>query len=844
MTVLLILTILAAVIGGICAFAGHALIGFTTLAAVGLVWAIFGFIDTVEASRKYQKDQATPFDIIKAVVICLVGVGLIAFAAPKSWAAIQDWRIANEQTQQETPPPEEPQQQTVDLTLDMDQLDLEKWLENLDPNWRTTLRPSWDHGSMPSEAEARREAVAQAGGKFEFPVSTPMQDLEALLKGEFDDAKLKTIVKGIQKKIITDPLYADQFVQLFEKLDPIVLEQNPWLAEYKAFLDEVFGRTDSTQKGINGLLNNEKSAMTDEVFYNNVRVAAMLDFFTPTGVEALKSSHNWYLPMCEMASDTRIVESSAQEESSAVILVCRFKGADGKEGDVAFKIGLNVWDKRAEIFNPKVATPPKTPTGTGNPGDKTPDKYNILVIGYEYGTNRKTVVLSQYTHESNVANGTSRTIKAPAVNNYTVHPGYETVTVKVNGEDAVAEFFYDRVQTTVKTYDITVRHLDRATGQPIYRGANVTSSGYRNGTTNRVWPLSNAGDYGYRLCSDQPAYQDVTIRGEDGKATFYYEKAATDHSLYYQRGYYDYYSGKWVALDKTPIYVGEYAEGEDFSFRVKDPSEFNTATAHFILQDSSRVTGSMPGKDHTVYVPCDVQRKLDISYKKVTDYGSVKAFEPHIEWITEGRSFRVWAPELEGYYAAPDPVEGTMTPDGYAITVFYYKNGTKPDGGGAKVPQTDPVNTERDDGSGKSNAEEGGGSNLPTDGTGDKQGNQPPLTDYNPGQNSGGNTGSTGDSGNGNTGSDNGGQTTVTGGDKQTSGEKGDHTATDPDVSADDGGKTHGGSAPDKPEGGIPVQDDTTVTTTTPNSNGGTTTTTEDLPGQNFDGEYGGGEPT
>ncbi len=842
MTILLLALAVIAAGGFILTQVGIAVtIGFVAMVLAGVVGAGLGIWGMYNAILDYLDDESDRGELVinllkRGAVLILSGIVLFN-SVPQVWTAFSDWRIS--QQQEQLPPDDGADSGNLDhLKIDMDDRDLENWLAEFNSNWRVEMFNTWDDGSMPSNAEARNKAVHDAGGKFEYAVSTPMQDLKILLDGSYTDGTLAQIKKGIQKKIIMDPIYADGFVQACRLMAPEIMKLNPWLAEYADWLDEVFGRTDSTTKGINALLNDDCTALKTDVFYNNVRLAVLFSQFTAVGVEAAESSHNWHLPIVAKASDTRLVESPVQESSAAVIFVARYKLADGTEGECAIKLGINVWDKRIELFNPKAPVqPPKEdkPTGNGDPIEKPSEKtYVIYAIGYEWGTNKTVTVLPKATAVSGVKSGESRTISAPNVSGYVVHAGYESVSVTVNGSNAVAEFYYDKIPAQAKTYKVTAIGYEWGNRNNIVLSEYTVYDAVPNGTYNvNAKPVN-----GYTIHKGYETVK-VTVNGGNIRAEFYYDKVA-DYRLYYQRGYYS-LNGKWTLLDANPVYVGTYAAGADYSFNVSAPS--GNQDTNYVLRDSARITGEMPAQDYTIPVVCLVQHKLDISYKKVTDTGSVKAFDPHREWVTEGSSYYVVAPYLKGYYADPDPVAGTMGTDPVYLTVFYYKNGQKPDGGGAKLPQTDPVNTERDDGSGKSNAEVGGGENLPGDGNGGHQTSDPGASDY-PAQGSNDTNkpgGSSGNNGTSNTTTgNNGGANTVTGGDHQTSGETGKPAGGDETVKADDGGTTHGGTTDSNP---ITPVDNTTVTTTTDNGNGTSTTTTENTGGQTFDGQYSGGEP-
>lgn len=782
--------------------------------------------------------------LISAVLAVLL---LVSNAAP-AWAtvstSVSDWwaSIHAETLEEPEGPEEEEPQGSIFVGVDMDAGKLQRWVtENIPSMTWDEMKNGFDDSSLYEYETMRKDAVKAAGANFSDPVSVPFKRIEDLKKvGKITPEELAQLLSESKEevyiKIATDPLFADMVARCLNEWN-VISQQNEWFRERIEKNNAIFANTAIEERGINGFLwqinGTEQIVIRDDVFEDNIRLCVLLDMFDWERVEARTSVKNWCMPTTKLNRDIRMVEASYQESRLAIVLNYYYKDKEGQDTDrVAWSMGFNAYDKRAEIFDVSATKPTETkPNGTGDPGTKPgPKTYSISIIGYEYGTDHKTVVLKEYTptEYTGLKDGASRTIDAPSVKGYTIHKGYESVEVTIDGTNGQAVFYYDKVNE--KPYTVTVQHLDRSTGKPIYEGSTQTYYNYADKEYFKVYPRKNAGDYGYQLCSDQPSYKDGNIKGKNVTVVFEYEKKATDYfSLSYQRGYYAYGSGKWVALDADPIYVGSYRKDQEYSFTVKDPSQFNTSETHYVLQGSSRYKDTMPGKNYVIYVICDVQHKLDISYKKVVSgQGSVKVFEPYIEWIKEGGRFRIWAPELDGYYATPDPVEGRIETTGYSITVFYYKNGEKADGEGAKRPETDPVNTERDDGSGKSNAEVGGGNNLSSDGSGDHQKTEPPLKNYD-GSDGGKDSSSTPTGGsNGNNSSGNGGSsdtTTVTKGDDKTSGETGNKNQEDKNVVADDGGKTHGGTAPDKSE--IPVKNDTTATTVTPNENGGSDIVTD-----------------
>lgn len=825
---LIVAAILLGIAGGIC-LAVHTAAIVTwvlfTLAALCLVGFFGGVI------RNWFRYTTSRFDMLIRIVLGILAVAALVFSGWKLTGEIQNWNLSRTQVQQpadgdgETG---EPEQGTLDhLKLDVDQKDMQLWLDQFDPNWRTTIRPVWDYNSMPSQAAARREAVAAVGGQFEFPVSIPFEDFEALKSGKATPEQLQAALHAIQVKIMTDPIYQDQMYQGYIMFPEEAISLNQWLPIWKDDLDGIFANEDTLYRGINGMLNNDATAQTDEVFYNGVRAAMMLDFMKVTGVEAAESAHNWMLPITTNASDTRTVESSVQESSSALILVARYKLSDGTEGEVAIKIGFNLYDQRLELFDPKVpvksepADSEPEPEDTNPPGTGNPTTYSILVECYDYATNG---LLKSYTAFSDLTNGTKKTVTAPDIANYKVRDG-GSQSVTINGSNATVKFYYDKI--SVSKYDITVNCYDYANNELLRTYAAFT--GLTNGTKKTI-TAPDIANYTVRA----PKSVDVTINGNHAVVNFYYDKVVAEHTLYYQRGYYN-YNGTWILIDQSPVKVGVYKTGADYSFSVNAPT--GNQDTRYSLRDGSTYSGKMPDKDHTVTVVVIVEHRLNISYKKVTDQGSVKAFEPYDNWYAEGAHYNVGAPYLEGYTAYPDPVAGRMEGDAVWMTVFYYKNGQTPDGNGAKVPQTDPANTERDDGSGKSNAETGGGHNRPTDGTGTYEPNETPAQDY-PAQGSTSNKPGTTTGGGSSTQ-----QTTqtVTEGDKQTSGETGGKQQNpvivpdDPNSTLHDGGYETGNIT----DGATAGQ----ATTTQPNGNGGTTTVTEDIHNTDFDGKYGGGEP-
>lgn len=843
--VLFMLAILSAAVGGIAFFAAGMVataVVYGAFSVTGIALAVAGVIGVINGIRYHA--QTTIPNLIFRIVTLVLAVLILIGNLPPAWAAYNDWRISQQQEQIPDPPAADDPTSLDEYRVDYDQAQLEAWLEEFDPNWQINLRAKWDDSSLPEHYEERRAALIAAGGDFDDPVSTPMQDLKALLDGQYDEAMLARIQRGIQVKIITDPLYADQFFQAFQYVDPVLSQLNPWLAERLDSLNEAFSNTDRTYRGVFGLLNNDYTAQLDDVFYDNVRMAILFGRLRPVKVAALESAHNWHLPLSVNASDTRIVESDKQESATAIIFEARYKTTDGGEGSCAVRLGINVWDKRVELFDPQAPVQPVTPSeppkdnpGTNDPGKKPdPKHYDVYLIGYDW-SDKTTVVLKTTTYKTDVADKTELTIPFVPVDGYNIHPGYETVKVTVNGDDAKAVFYYDKAPAQVNNYKVTAIGYDWADKTTIVVPEYIVYPAVTNGTytVNAKTDVS-----GYTV---HPGYEQVKVKvsGRDTPAVFYYDKA-TDYSLSYQRGYWS--GSNWIPIDKTPVFVERRVAGTTYGFSVSAPNS-GRVDMRYVLSEKSYYTGAMPAQDTVIKVPCKIQWLVDVSFKKVDGNTVTKAFEPYVDWIDNGAPLNVVNPTLPGY--TPDKVvsRSRMT-EAVSETVFYWPNGRPQDGNGAKDPVVDPVNTPQDGDPNKSNADKGGGTNTTTDGNDEHQTTDPGAKDY-PTQGSttttpgGGGNNNNNNNNNTTSTSGNGGSTaTVTQGDHQTSGETGKPAGGNETVTADDGGTTHGGTTDSNP---ITTVDNTTVTTTTENNNGGTTTTTENTGGQTFDGQYSGGEP-
>lgn len=250
---------------------------------------------------------------------------------------------------------------------------------------------SWDgqKDAWPSFAQHRVRAIKVAGGPtFTDPVSVPFRNIEDLknfskLSDEQKVAALDAAWQELEEKIIQDPIYGHMWLQFLAKFEYITIN-NSWIVRNLAKLDKAL-LEDQGGKGWDEYClvsykvaeNASKVKITEWWYKLASRINFTLRHFERMTVERRDSEVNWHNPGRGNASYARTYEADTQEKELAIII--RLVDKSGKERVLA---GVNIWDKRAEIFGdhlaivlpgvtPKKSNPSKTsdPSNPKNPSD-------------------------------------------------------------------------------------------------------------------------------------------------------------------------------------------------------------------------------------------------------------------------------------------------------------------------------------------------------------------------------------------------------------------------------------------------------------------------------------------
>lgn len=247
---------------------------------------------------------------------------------------------------------------------------------------------SWDgqKDTWPSFAQHRVRAIKAAGGPtFTDAVSVPFRNIEDLkgfskLSDEQKTAAMDVAWEELEEKIIQDPIYGHMWLQFLAKFEYITIN-NSWIVKNLAKLDKAL-LEDQGGKGWDEYClisfkvseNASKVKITEWWYKLASRINFTLRHFERLTVEQRKSQTNWHNPENQgSASYARTREANYQEKEYAIVirLVDKF-------GDERVLAGVNIWDKRAEIFGDHLAivlpgvTPkksnPSSPSDPGNPG--------------------------------------------------------------------------------------------------------------------------------------------------------------------------------------------------------------------------------------------------------------------------------------------------------------------------------------------------------------------------------------------------------------------------------------------------------------------------------------------
>lgn len=253
---------------------------------------------------------------------------------------------------------------------------------------------SWDgqKDTWPSFAQHRVRAIKAAGGPtFTDAVSVPFRNIENLkgfskLSDEQKTAAMDVAWEELEEKIIQDPIYGHMWLQFLAKFEYITIN-NSWIVKNLAKLDKAL-LEDQGGKGWDEYClisfkvseNASKVKITEWWYKLASRINFTLRHFERLTVEQRKSQTNWNNPEGQgSASYARTREANSQEKEYAIVI----RLVD-KSGDERVLAGVNIWDKRAEIFGdhlaiilpgvtPKKSNPSKT-SDPGKPGDPSNPK--------------------------------------------------------------------------------------------------------------------------------------------------------------------------------------------------------------------------------------------------------------------------------------------------------------------------------------------------------------------------------------------------------------------------------------------------------------------------------------
>lgn len=180
--------------------------------------------------------------------------------------------------------------------------------------------------------------------------------------------------------IVRKPQYCDMAYQMFRE-NPYVLKNNQelvdrWFEYYDKFFDPQLLKQNEIGKkivniGLDNCLEYEKGyegqvnhlILTKEYQEFAYSACVILEFYHIKGIYAWESIANWQLPIPPEA-DTRLIRTELttdpelQENGLAVIYEYRVKTGDG-EGKLVSVFGVNLKDRRFELYGKKTAPPAK-----------------------------------------------------------------------------------------------------------------------------------------------------------------------------------------------------------------------------------------------------------------------------------------------------------------------------------------------------------------------------------------------------------------------------------------------------------------------------------------------------
>ncbi len=698
-----------------------------------------------------------------------------------------------------------------------------------------------------------------------------LRDFYKLSKEDQADAIGEMILK-VQIRLQTDPLYMLEFASMYRAMNDQILGDNPWIQEfidaYTQSVKDEKGVTAFTEVSAKGDLR-----LNDETWNLGSYFGMLLDKFRDEGIQTLKAEESWTVNKATILYQVNIVVRSAGKDSwPALVFIDRVKdGTDGKDVLIG-KFGVNVIDGSTELF-PTVETTPTTPKGNRNPGGKTPPKENEIpenndpVIPPSGGSDIIVVASApltiDYVCEGSIFHTYSVNLEVGAAYDVSTEreagskTGYTADKAFVSGTMTAAGV-HEMVTFRPNTYHITVEHWDVSRGrafaatetidvpynqdytvEPVaHRGYTVSPRNFTGKMPARDFTVT----FEYEVAEEETGRLRISYVYEDGsKASEPYDKNVTVGKPYrvvsptiegyipepaivegdmpstrgvnvtvtYKRSpLYD----LWIYYRKDNQQGAEAATPYHAQLRAGEEFDVPSPRVPGYTPDKPRVSGSKTSEYEVwtvVYRPDSADVTVTVHYRYADGGGVAHADKT---WTGKtGDRYDITSPRINGYKASDEAISGRATQGDEIFTVFYYKDGEIPDGGGGKVETVRPDKVS--DGKGGTNADKIGGNND-TRGDGEAQTTDPGQTNYvDP-------NGKTNGNGNGSTASNTEGSSTSSstttnppvtsgGSDGKTSGSTGDKSKVDPTAIDSNTGKVaEGGTAPSTEKEEKPITTD------------------------------------
>lgn len=580
---------------------------------------------------------------------------------------------------------------------------------------RSELTDIDDAVSIPfAMKQADIDAIRNAGMSEKLQRKALLEKLDESVK-EFKKLKgddLEFAVRNMLKEeIMLDPIFGDMVGKGMLK-NPEIAEQNPWLVEFIANMDESYARAkddipddeqlvgieawihaedaeaekneDTSRMLINDADNPEKGQY--DYFYPAAKLWVLVDqCFRFEGRLELTSSVNYHLPKNGDAATQRTKEADDQESGAAFVFYSK-----DKNGKVDMRIGFNDQkrhgDRRFEIFEeePKVV-PNDEPEPV--PEDKdTPDKAT-LTVRYVFEDGRKAA--DTYSKEYYVGSRYKDVI-SPLVDGYT--PDRDRIKGGTILEDINEVVTYYDNDVTSELHKAVIRYWFKGTGE-------TAAPPFEK----KMKPGESVTRQSPKLTGYTPDQPSVTIRmgHKDVVVDVYYTKKPDENPDYKLTVMYQFEDGTRAAATHV-----EYLK-EDEPYKVISPKVTNATPSRAVVE------GKMPNHNLTIIVIYKKLNLLTVNY--VVRDGLVSAPPTHSERLYKGQRYYVSSPSLKDYKPSLSVVSGTMPDHDVTVTIYYDRK----DGHGKKDPEEDPDKRDEFD--------PGIGDNAPSDSNGGSQGKDEPA---------------------------------------------------------------------------------------------------------------------